>query len=68
MPAPSHLTDQHTSDRHDADVNLEDETDVEDWCRSFACTAGELRAAVKAVGPSTKRVRVFLRDRQQAAE
>lgn len=54
--------------RRPTDVNLEDEADVEEWCRAFACTAAQLRAAVKAVGPSSKRVRVYLRDRQQAAE
>ena len=57
-----------TDDRYNADINLEDETEVEEWCRSFACTAAELRAAVTAMGPSAKRVRVFLRDKQQAAE
>jgi hypothetical protein len=55
-------------DRHDSDINLEDETELEEWCRSFACTAEELRAAVKAVGRSTKRVRVYLRNKQEAAE
>jgi hypothetical protein len=54
-----------TDDRYNADINLEDERDVEEWCRTFACTAAELRAAVKMMGHSAKRVRVYLRDRQQ---
>jgi len=53
-------------DRYNADINLEDEGEVEGWCRSFACTAAELRAAVKAMGHSAKRVRVYLRDTQQS--
>jgi hypothetical protein len=55
-------------DRRDSEINLEDETELEEWCRSFACTANELRAAVKAVGRSMKRVRVYLRNKQEAAE
>jgi hypothetical protein len=57
-----------TPDRYDADINLEDEAEVEEWCRSFACTAAELRAAVTRMGHSAKRVRVYLRDKQQRAE
>jgi hypothetical protein len=53
-------------DRYNADINLENEDEVEEWCRSFACTAEELRAAVKAMGHSAKRVRVYLRDKQQS--
>jgi hypothetical protein len=56
-----------TDDRYNADINLEDEGEVEEWCRAFACTAAELRAAVKAMGHSAKRVRVYLRDKQQSA-
>lgn len=55
-------------DRPETDINLEDETELEDWCRSFGCTAEELRAAVKLMGRSTKRVRAYFRDREQAAE
>jgi hypothetical protein len=54
-----------TDDRYNADINLEDEGEVEEWCRAFACTAAELSAAVKAMGHSAKRVRVYLRDKQQ---
>jgi hypothetical protein len=60
-------TRDHANDRFDSDINLEDEAEVEQWCRSFACTAAELRAAVKAMGRSAKRVRVYLRDKQQSA-
>ena len=56
-----------TDDRYNADINLDDERALEEWCRSLACTAAELRAAVKAMGPSAKRVRVYLRDREQSA-
>jgi hypothetical protein len=55
-----------TDDRYNADINLENEDEVEEWCRAFACTAAELSAAVKAMGHSAKRVRVYLRDKQQS--
>jgi hypothetical protein len=55
-----------TDTRHDTDINLEDEREVEEWCRSLACTAAELRAAVKLMGHSEKRVRVYLRDKEQS--
>ena len=55
------------NDRVNADINLENERDVEEWCRSFACTAEELRAAVKLMGHSAKRVRAYLRDKEQQA-
>jgi hypothetical protein len=55
-----------TEDRYNADINLENEREVEEWCRSFACTPAELRAAVKMMGRSAKRVRVYLRDKQQS--
>jgi hypothetical protein len=55
-----------SDDRYNADINLEDESEVEEWCRAFACTAAELGAAVKAMGHSAKRVRVYLRDKQQS--
>jgi hypothetical protein len=58
---------RHDADRHDGDINLENEDEVEEWCRSLACTPAELSAAVKAMGHSAKRVRVYLRDRQQSA-
>jgi len=54
--------------RPDADINLEDEAEVEEWCKAFACTANELRAAVTLMGRSSKRVRVWIRDWQQAVE
>lgn len=55
-------------DSSSADINLEDESDVEEWCRAFACTGEELRAAVRAMGHSANKVRVYFRDKQQAAE
>jgi hypothetical protein len=55
-----------TDDRYKSDINLEDERDVEEWCRTFACTPAELRAAVKMMGHSAKRVRAYLRDKQQS--
>ena len=55
-------------DRYNTDIDLEDEDDIEEWCRSFACSSEELRAAVRVMGHSAKKVRVYLRDRQQAAE
>jgi hypothetical protein len=70
LPSEADMGDDSNStpDRYDAEINLDDETDVEEWCRSFACTAEELRAAVKAMGHSAKRVRVYLRDKQQRVE
>ncbi|MDB6088822.1 MAG: hypothetical protein JWN85_1606 [Gammaproteobacteria bacterium] len=58
--------DKSADDRYNADINLENEDEVEEWCRSFACTAAQLRAAVTAMGHSAKRVRVYLRDKQQS--
>ena len=55
-----------TESRYNADINLEDERDVEEWCRTFACTPAQLSAAVKMMGHSAKRVRVYLRDKQQS--
>jgi hypothetical protein len=55
-----------TDKRYNADINLEDEREVEEWRRTFACTPAELRAAVKAMGHSAKRVRVYLRDKEQS--
>ncbi len=61
------MGDDDNRGRYDADINLENEDELEEWCRSFACSPEELRAAVKAMGHSAKRVRVYLRDRQQGA-
>jgi hypothetical protein len=58
--------DSDNAERYNADINLEDERDVEEWCRTFACTPAELSAAVKMMGRSAKRVRVYLRDKQQS--
>lgn len=55
-------------DLSSAEINLEDERDVEEWCRAFACTGEELRAAVRVMGHSAKKVRVYFRDKQQAVE
>jgi hypothetical protein len=55
-----------TDNRYKADINLEDEREVEEWCRTLACTPADLRAAVKAMGHSAKRVRVYLRNKEQS--
>ena len=60
--------DRRNVHRPDADINLEDEAEVEEWCKAFACTPNELRAAVTLMGRSSKRVRAWIRDRQQAVE
>jgi hypothetical protein len=56
-----------SDNRYKTDIDLEDGDEVEEWCRSFACTPAELQAAVKEMGHSAKRVRVYLRDKQQSA-
>lgn len=41
-------------------INLSEDYEVRDWCKSLGCTEEELRAAVKAVGSSAEAVRQHL--------
>ncbi|RZL95841.1 MAG: DUF3606 domain-containing protein [Variovorax sp.] len=42
-------------------IALNEEYEVRSWTKSLKCTEEELRAAVKAVGNSAKKVREYLR-------
>ena len=44
-------------------INLNQAYEVRDWCASLRCTEAELRAAVKAVGNSARKVREYLAKR-----
>ena len=47
---------------HDFDtINVETAGEVAYWCANYRCTGSELRAAVAAVGPSSKAVAQYLR-------
>jgi hypothetical protein len=41
-------------------ISLKEDYEVRDWCPSLGCTPEQLRAAVKAVGPSAAAVRQHL--------
>jgi hypothetical protein len=41
-------------------ISLKEDYEVRDWCTSLGCTPEQLRAAVKAVGPSAAAVRQHL--------
>ena len=47
-----------------AGIDLEDESSVRDWSRSFGCTEEQLRAAIHHVGPAPADVRRHLRRRR----
>ena len=42
-------------------INLDNAAEVAYWCANFRCTGSELRAAVAAVGTSSKAVAQHLR-------
>jgi hypothetical protein len=42
-------------------VNVHEDYEVRHWTQKFGCTAEQLRAAVKAVGPMVKDVEQYLR-------
>ena len=56
MPDNKNLT--HPLDAKRIDVN--DPSEVSNWCTSLSCTKAELLAAVIAVGTSGKAVRAYL--------
>jgi hypothetical protein len=41
-------------------INLKEDDEVRDWCRSLGCTQEQLRSAVDAVGHPVKAVREHL--------
>ena len=41
-------------------ISLKEDYEVRDWCKSLGCTPEQLRAAVKAAGPSAAAVRQHL--------
>lgn len=40
-------------------VDIDDPKEIANWCRSFDCNEGDLRAAVIAVGKSEKAIRQY---------
>lgn len=40
-------------------VDIDDPKAIDNWCKSFACDEGDLRAAVIAVGKSEKALRKY---------
>ena len=53
---------RHPHDRKRIDIN--DPSEVKNWCRDLGCTKSELKAAVKAVGTSASKVRQWLNKKQ----
>ena len=45
-------------------IDIKDPSEVKNWCRALGCTKSELKAAVKAVGPSAPEVRQWLNKKQ----
>ncbi len=41
-------------------VDIDDPQKIVNWCKSFRCSEGDLRAAVMAVGKSEKALRAYL--------
>jgi len=41
-------------------ISLQEDYEVRDWSKSLGCTPEQLKAAVKAVGPSADAVRKYL--------
>jgi hypothetical protein len=56
MPDNKKIT--HPLDAKRIDIN--DPAEIRNWCSSFGCTEGQLKAAVKAVGTSGASVRTYL--------
>lgn len=45
-------------------INLNQDYEVRNWCRSFGCTEQELRQAVGKVGNSARKVREYFAQRR----
>ena len=45
-------------------VTLTEASEVTYWCQKLACSATQLRAAVKMVGPTVSKVRAHLAQRR----
>lgn len=56
MPDNKNIT--HPLDAKRIDIN--DQAEIRNWCKSFNCTEVQLKAAVKAVGTSGAAVRKYL--------
>ncbi|GEN29092.1 DUF3606 domain-containing protein [Halovibrio variabilis] len=55
---PDDKTKRSPEDNKQIDIN--DPSEVSNWCRSLGCTADELKAAVSAVGKSAEKVKEHL--------
>jgi len=55
---PDDKTKKHPHDGKRIDVN--DPQEVRNWCKIYNCTEADLKAAVKAVGTSSEKVRGHL--------
>jgi hypothetical protein len=56
------MSDDATKTGHDRKlIAMTEPYEVRDWCKSLGCTKAELERAVKAVGPSTDKVREYLK-------
>ena len=58
MPDDKRIRQPH--DRKRIDIN--DPSEVRNWCRALQCTKSELKAAVKAVGTSASKVEKWLKE------
>ncbi|SKA73561.1 Protein of unknown function [Clostridium sp. USBA 49] len=56
MPDNKSIT--HPLDAKRIDIN--DLSEVKNWCKALGCTESELKAAVRAVGTSAKAIREYL--------
>ena len=56
---PDDKSIRHPEDGKRIDIN--DPSEVDDWCESLKCTKSELKAAVRAVGTSASEVRKWLK-------
>lgn len=45
-------------------INMHEDYEVREWCKSLGCTRDELAAAVKVVGPMANDVRAHLTKRK----
>lgn len=55
---PDDKTKRSPEDNKQIDIN--DSSEISNWCRSLGCTKDELKAAVSAVGKSAAKVKEYL--------
>ena len=59
---PDNKQIKHPHDRKQIDID--DPSEVANWCRALGCTKNELEKAVQAVGKSAAKVRQWLKHRK----